>query len=284
MIKSYVKVWILCVAVVGQCFVIGCGKDSDRTHELLNAVLWVQTAAEYQAVCEQSFTLARVRLDEGLADPEWTAAVEQEPLKIELEKLPPAVICDVDETVLDNSEFDARLVADGVEYSSDLWNDWVEQAIAPPLTGAQAFIAYARANGVHVFFVTNRKATSKDKTLANLRDAFGADISEDDLLCRGEIDEWTDDKTTRRLHLAGTHRIVLILGDDLNDFIFFGTASPEKRTKLAHEHRGKWGTKWIIFPNPLYGSWEKSLYDYEVTLPHNKKLSRKYGAINFQKQ
>jgi acid phosphatase len=283
MLKSHAKAWLVCVVIIGQCCFIGCEKDTPNTHELLNAVLWVQTAAEYEAACEQNFALARVRLDEALRDREWTAAVEQEMIKIEFGDLPPAIICDVDETVLSNSEFDARLVADGIGYSSDLWKEWVERASAPPLRGARAFIEYARANGVKVFYVTNRKAASKEKTLTNLRAVFGADISENELLCRGEIDKWGRDKTTRRSHLARTHRIVLLLGDDLNDFISFGKASPEKRVELAHEHRRRWGTRWIIFPNPLYGSWERSLYSYEDTLSRSEKLQSKHSAVNIQR-
>jgi acid phosphatase len=283
MARSYSSPLILIVVIASQCLITGCESESTGTHELLNAVLWVQTAAEYSAACEQNFTTARVRLDQALEDSQWTAAVEQKTSGAAYGELPPAIICDVDETVLSNSRFDARLVADGIEYNQDLWKDWVKEASAPPLPGAKAFIDYARAKGVSVFFVTNRKAVSKDKTLANLRTAFGPEISEDELLCRGETDEWGPDKKTRRSHLAKTHRILLLLGDDLNDFISFGEAPPEERVALAHDHRDRWGTKWIIFPNPIYGSWERSLYGYEDALSHSAKLQQKLGVLDIQK-
>jgi 5'-nucleotidase (lipoprotein e(P4) family) len=290
--RSYRLAWIVCVAVISQSFLIGCRADSGRpgeeasangTHELLNAVLWVQTAAEYEAICEQTFALARARLDEGLGDPEWTAAVEQDTQQTEFRDLPPAVIVDVDETVLGNSQFDARLAADGIDYDKDLWKAWVRQASAKPLPGAQAFIEYAREKGVDVFFVTNRWAASEEKTLANLRAVFHADISEDELMCRGEIDGWGPDKTTRRSYLAQTHRIVLLLGDDLNDFISFGDAPPEERIKMAHDRRDYWGSKWIIFPNPIYGSWERALYGYNEALGRHEKLRLKHDALDIQK-
>src|SRR5690242_6899130 len=75
-----------------------------RTHENLNAVVWTQTAAEYRAVAKQAYRLARLQLDAALADPTWTAATEQTNVS---PTLPPAIVLDLDETVLDNSAFQA---------------------------------------------------------------------------------------------------------------------------------------------------------------------------------
>jgi 5'-nucleotidase (lipoprotein e(P4) family) len=284
MVRPYRLAWIVCVVVLTQCLAAGCRADSTETHELLNAVLWVQTAAEYEALCEQIFALAGIRLDEALDDADWTAAVEQEGEAVSFNDLPPAVIVDVDETVLGNTEFDARLAAEGIDYDEALWKEWVAKASAPPLVGAKAFIEYARERGVRVFFVTNRKAASEAKTLSNLRAAFDSDISEDDLLCRGELKDWGPDKTTRRSYIARTHRILLLLGDDLNDFISFGSASPEERRELAQEQRHRWGTTWIILPNPVYGSWERALYDYDDRLSRTEKLRHKREALEIQGQ
>src|SRR5919198_379410 len=64
-----------------------------HTHENLNAVLWVQTAAEYRASALQAYRLAQLQLDAALDDPLWTAATEQTE---DVRLLPPAVILDLD--------------------------------------------------------------------------------------------------------------------------------------------------------------------------------------------
>ena len=48
-----------------------------QTHENLNAVVWMQTAAEYQAVSRQTYRAAEASLERALRDPSWTAALEQ---------------------------------------------------------------------------------------------------------------------------------------------------------------------------------------------------------------
>jgi 5'-nucleotidase (lipoprotein e(P4) family) len=289
MLRSFLRSHFVYPAMIAQAFLFGCHADSGRhadevgqsgTHELLNAVLWVQTAAEYEAICEQTFALAGTKLIESFEDPTWTAAVEQE---TGFEDLSPAVIVDVDETVLGNSQFDARLAAEGIDYDQDLWGAWVRQAGALPLPGAQRFIDLAQANGVEVFFVTNRGPSSEEKTLANLRDAFRLDISEEHVLCRGEKPEWGSDKSTRRSYLAQTHRILLLLGDDLNDFVSLGNAPPEERMALVRDHRHRWGSEWIIFPNPIYGGWERALYGYDDNLNRPEKLRLKHDALDVQK-
>ena len=86
---------------------------SQKTNPNLNNVLWVQTAAEYQASCNQVYNSALLNIETAIADSRWTAALEQ---KENFQELPPAVIFDVDETVLDNSPYQAQLVLDESQY------------------------------------------------------------------------------------------------------------------------------------------------------------------------
>src|SRR5688572_32887104 len=110
------------------------------THENLNAVVWMQTALEYEASALQAFRLAQMQVDAALSNPAWTAAIEQ---TADASKLPPAVIVDVDETVLDNSYYQARMIRDRTEYSSATWDPWVQEARATAIPGALAFAKYA---------------------------------------------------------------------------------------------------------------------------------------------
>ena len=136
------------------------------THENLNAVVWMQTALEYEASALQAFRLAQMQLDAALADPSWTAAIEQtgDPSQ----RRATAVVLDVDETVLDNSYYQARMIRDRTEYSSATWDPWVQEARATAIPGAVEFTKYAASKGVTVFYVTNRTANLEDATRRNL--------------------------------------------------------------------------------------------------------------------
>src|SRR5205085_1575509 len=122
------------VTVVAACGVRSSGptvspaprasRGERQTHENLNAVLWMQTAVEYRASALQAYRLAQLQLDAALRDPAWTAATEQSG---DPSPLPPAVILDLDETVLDNSAFQARQIQDVAPYSNDAWNRWAEE-------------------------------------------------------------------------------------------------------------------------------------------------------------
>lgn len=247
-------------------------------HEVQLGTLWVQTAAEYEGLTEQAFGMAGDRLAAALADPTWTAAVEQ--VGTAYADLPPAIIADVDETILDNSPLEARLAVEGIPYSEAVWKEWVELRAAKALPGAKAFLERAHQQGVTIFYVTNRSAEQEEATRDNLKsEGLPLDGSEDRVLTKGEND-WGSDKITRRQAVAKTHRILLLLGDDLNDFVSGARAQePETRIELARQHADKWGRRWILLPNPIYGSWEASLYGRDYGLPVEEKLRLKRGYL-----
>ena len=256
----------------GLCLLLaGCG-SGNTSLEGLNATLWTQQSAEYRASAAQAYRTASRMLDQGLADPAWTAVPEQEGDPGDLR---PAVILDVDETVLDNSAYQARLIVEGREYP-DGWDAWVREATALPVPGALGFARHAAERGVTVFYVTNRDATLEEATERNLERA-GFPLAEDldVLLMRGERESWGSDKSSRRAYVAGTHRILILVGDDLNDFIPVSRASIEERDRLEAEYASHWGVRWIMLPNPAYGSWERALYGFESGLSPEQRRERK---------
>lgn len=230
---------------------------SAARHENLNAVAWIQSSLEYEATALQAYQLARLRLDEALADNGWSAAIEQ---KSDASNLPPAVIVDVDETVLDNSYYQARMIRDGTEFGPDTWDAWCEEARAPAIPGAVEFAGYAASRGVTIFYVTNRTANLEAATRRNLLDVgFPVNEEKDTVLTRGERPEWqASAKTSRRGHVAETHRVLLLIGDDLGDFID-PSGTPADRRARTDPHADWWGERWIMLPNPTYGSWERAL-------------------------
>lgn len=241
-----------------------------RTDEQLNGLAWVQTSPEYHVSTVQAFRLAERRVLDALADKKITAALEQ---TADYEELPPAVIVDVDETVLDNSPFQAQLVAAGKEFSPALWENWVQKARAEAIPGAKAFVDFLKEQGVSLFYVTNRKL--EEPTLKNIRAALDPDVTADRLLCKYEQRDWVSDKSSRRKEIAKTHRILLLMGDDYNDFASLGKIGAAERVAQAETHQEQWGRCWILISNPLYGHWERALYDYDFGLSRQEKIDAK---------
>jgi acid phosphatase len=253
-----------------------------RNHEILGATLWSQTAVEHDALCLQAYRQARELLDRALKDKKWTAAIEQAG---EYKKLPPAVVLDVDETVLDNSPMEARAVLKDVEFTTEMWDQWVSESAAAALPGALELTQYARSRGVTVFFITNRDAKHEDWTRRNLaRLGFPLDAAKgpatDTVLTRGERPEWTSDKGSRRQSVAQSYRVLLLIGDDFGDFLSNIRVSVADRRRLFAAHQEKWGTRWIMLPNPMYGSWESALYDHNFSLSRRERLARRVKTLN----
>ncbi|GMU80584.1 MAG: acid phosphatase [Planctomycetota bacterium] len=243
-------------------------------HEGLDATLWMQTSAEYQMLCRAAYRGAAASLDRALGDPTWTASLEQTTVS---DGMPPAIIVDVDETVLDNSPFQGRVVRERTRFSPQLWQQWVSQASAPALPGAVEFLRDAAQRGVAVFYVTNRSAASEDATRRNLA-ALGFPLasSTDVVLTEGE-NGWTSDKTARRVLIASKYRVLLLIGDDLGDFLSGAKDTPENRRAAAEKHAERFGVNWILLPNPAYGSWERALYPPKSA--DDEALARKFARI-----
>ena len=255
------------------------GIEADRGLDNLNAVLWVQTAVEYRATALQAYRLAQRVLDVGLSDPGWTAALEQVG---DFASLPPAIILDVDETVLDNSFFEARLTLDNEVYSESLWDAWVLEEAATPIPGALEFLRYAADRGVTVFYVTNRRAHLEDATRANLAAAgFPLRDDVDTLLLRGEVPAWEgSDKTPRRQKVASDYRVVLMFGDNMDDFTAASSGTVAERLAFAENHREYWGNRWITLANPTYGSFIGAVIDNDYGMPIAQQIELKKRALD----
>lgn len=253
-------------------------RQAKQEHELLSTVLWIETAGEYDAVCAQSYELAKIRLDEALADPNWTAADEQTGA---FQSLQPAVILSVDETTLNNELYEGSLIRLDSDYTPETWAKWISEKSASAIPGAVEFCQYADSKGVRVFYVTNRTTQEEADTLANLKAAgFPIDDAGENLLTVNEHADWDSDKTTRRAFLAQNYRILLLAGNDLNDFVAGTLTSTAARNAVAEQKMGNFGKKWIILPNSMYGGWEEATYNRDYTLTREQKLAIKYGLLD----
>lgn len=248
-------------------------------HDNLNAVLWVQTAAEYVGLTSQAYTTGQLALDEALEDPTWTAATEQSK-RGGFGELPPAVILDVDETVLDNSAFQARLIQSGKSYSSASWAAWCAEEAAPAVPGALNYCKEAAARGITVFYLTNRKASEEAATRNNLKKlGFPFAGKTDVILTRGEQPDWaSSDKTPRREFIAKNYRILQLVGDNLGDFLE-AEGTPQERVAAANRYADYWGMRWIVLPNPTYGNWEGALFGGDRSLSVEQQRVKKLGQL-----
>lgn len=240
----------------------GSEAPAGSTREVnLSAVVWLQTAAEFEALALQAFAQATAALDQALVEPSWVAAPEQTSAP---EGAPPAVILDVDETVLDNSPYQGWLLRSGERFAPASWGAWVEAAAAEAVPGALAFTKAAAARGVTVFYVSNRDVSGEAATRQNLA-RLGFPLAEevDVVLLKGEREDWGSAKGTRRAEVASRYRIVMLVGDNLGDFTDEYKGDVAARAKVIEATAPWWGRRWIMIPNPMYGSWESALGEGE---------------------
>lgn len=227
--------------------------------DTLYATLWMQTAEERRGLALQAYLHAHDSLSLALADPQWTAALEQQP---GYENLPPAIIVDIDETVLDNTPSQSRVIRQGVRWNKKDWEAWVHEARAEAIPGAVELLDEAAARGVMVFYLSNRASHLAEPTRKNLL-ARGFPVAEGSLLLKGPED--SSDKGPRRRQVAERYRIILLAGDDFGDFTSQAREPLANRDAAGRLYANRWGRQWILLPNPIYGSWRDTLTDFGPT-------------------
>jgi len=228
---------------------------------------WVQNAAEYQALSLQAYHQAERDLPGFIADKSWTA----QPGQRNADFLPPAIVFDVDETVVSGADFQLAAERPITQLQLDQWHqDHKAEAVA----GFARFASVARGAGVELFFFSNRPCEPvegsddacpyKKTIMDDIREA-GVEVDADHVWLANERDNWTREKLVRRELLTQTHRIIMLIGDDLNDFIPCTRSTPaapcteaataDSRRRKVEQFSGYWGHGWYILPNPMHGSW-----------------------------
>ncbi len=258
------------IGVIAFILLIKPINSDERDHELLMATLFVQSSAEFYANSKSIYKAAQSNLKELLEDQNHTAALEQ---KGNYQNKPPAIILDVDQTVLDNSAYQARLIRNNTSYP-DGWVSWAKEEKAEFLPGALEFLKFAISEGVEIFFVTNRVKEIEEATLRNYA-KLGLNLSSerDLILSRGE-NNWGSNKTARRELIAEDYRIVMMFGDNLGDFVDIkeNNLLPDERVIITAKYDEYWGVSWFMFSNPMYGDWEGSIFNFNYGQPRDEKL------------
>lgn len=230
---------------------------------IVHATLWFQTAAEVKALYYQGYNFARIRLDEDLK-------------KKSSKKR--AVVVDIDETILDNSPYQAKIILENVDYPK-YWNEWIQSESGKALPGALEFLNYADKKGVEVFYITNRKTAERSSTLKNLQ-KLGFPVKSDNHLLERTAE---NNKTARREIVGKDYHIVLLVGDNLNDFTgLYEKKSIKERSEVTDKLQNDFGKIYIMLPNPMYGDWESAVYNYNNALPaEDKDAKRKSHLTGF---
>ena len=201
------------------------------------AVLYQQRAAEYRALCYQAFNVAKYQLEKRVKE------------KKGAKKL--SVVVDIDETMLDNSPYEARNIVQGKSYPEG-WDEWVKEGSAEAVPGAIDFMIFAKSLGVEVFYVSNRKEKNFDITLKNLQ-KLGFPFAQGDHLF---LKRDTSSKKARRERVEEHTEIVMLIGDNLADFSeIYENAGMQERKDITDRFSEKFGSKFIVLPNASYGDW-----------------------------
>lgn len=234
----------------GLLLILCCG-FAQQKRDLPHDLAWVVNSIEYAALCEQTYRTA------------WRSVKETAENTTEAW----AVILDVDETVLDNSQYNVERAAVDSGYTRASWNEWVHRKEATPVPGAKAFVDSVRTlPGGHIVYITNRTHFNRQPTIENLQQ-YGLFKDGDLMLAQLSREDTKADRRecvlsgTGRCESTGPLKIVAVLGDDIRDFIpMHGREAAREYRKTALENDESWGRTYFMLPNPIYGSWER---DYE---------------------
>jgi len=237
--------------------------DPDPSNNLLYALAWKQTAAEYEALYYQGFNMARLHLTQALEDADRTGR-------------PLAVISDLDDTLLMARDYWGHLVKIDHDFFDDTkWDKWVTEAQATASPGAFEFLQFCVEKGVEVFYVTNRDQgeATFDLVLSSLQ-AIGFPYADADHL---KVIRESSNKEPAQNLIREKYDVVVMLGDNLNDFSrqFYLTDVAE-RLAVVEGEKNRFGTEFILFPNPTDGHWLRAIFGESEPAPtaDNRQIMR----------
>ena len=260
----------------------------ENSLENLNAVTWIQSSVEYKAVTQSLYAAAITELDKALADKQWDALVPEERDNAgKTAELKPAIIMDIDETVLDNSPYQARLVLNGKEYDELTWDQWVAEKKAKPVPGVVEFAKAATEKGITIFYLSNRAVHLQEATIANLK-AEGLPIANDNVFLGlgtvvADCEQNGSEKNCRRRLVGREYRVLMQFGDQFGDFAEVVVNTVDGRNEMFDKHQAWFGQRWWMLPNPSYGSWEPAVFNNDWAQPRSERQKAKKASLRPEK-
>lgn len=205
-----------------------CQNEGDI--KLFNDVRWVTQSSEYTSLCEQIYRSAGSVLQNQFEG-------------VNL----PVIVMDLDETVLNNAQYQVELFEKSETYNPTSWNAWVNKELATAVPGAKSFIIdFKEKYKGRIVFISNRDASTIKATRNNL-DSLGLLFEDDVFLLRKDKE---DTKNVRRneviegigrMQSYGPNTVLAYFGDQIGDF-------PNDTSFVFSLNK-------FILPNPMYGKW-----------------------------
>ena len=221
-------------------------------------LLWMRTSAEYRALAYQGYNVAMNAVKMAVTDPSH-------------QRKPLAIVLDADETVVDNTKLMGESIVNGNgRFDAPWWRQAVHQGKSQAMPGAVEFLNEVHKQGVEIFYVSNRYApVNLDVTIQNFKELGFPSVDKDHVL----LFEKDSDKQPRFDAIAKKYNVIVYMGDNAGDFPI-GTKGKTlaERNAIIDEHKEDFGTTFLVFPNPAYGSWVSALAKgYQNLSPEEQK-------------
>ena len=209
-----------------------------KAQQYAMSVKFQHRSAEVQALQLQAYNVATARLKDILA---------KNPDAKNL-----AIVTDLDETVIDNTEIfvqDLKKCVDYTDWAS--WNIWEKSGKPKLIPGSLEFLNFADAQGLKIFYISDRSQKFRPYTTQILKDLGLPQVKAEQILLYGTP------KEQRRQSIAQHYEIVLLIGDTLHDFsdAFSNKQSKQERLAAVLKNQAEFGHKFIVLPNVSYGPW-----------------------------
>jgi len=237
--------------------------QQDLNNEVVIAAYWMQNSPEYRALVYQGFNIASDQVKEKLT--------------LTPKNSHPAIIIDIDDTILGSTPLFSSLVGTGdaldTESTTAWWHDKDQQLEALP--GAVDFIKQVANLGVEVFYSSERPHNVMKQTIQTLHHHGFPFANKDHILLQpSEGSSMSKKEQYNRVKNKGFNTI-MVIGDQLEDMTTLPPHFLTKPQAWSDIHSEKFGNQWIIIPNPLYGPWESSLINnYNSLTSHGKHIIR----------
>lgn len=261
---------ITVLAITTALGLLGTFNNKKRADELqgniLNqqavlATLWQQDSAEVKALRFQAYQQARENIDQLIGSCEMPSN--------------PAVILDIDETILDNIPAGAYQITSNHGYNHEEFVEWTSKGECEDIEGSVDFINYAQSKGVEIFLISNRSPEEMEATIANLQ-AVGVNVPQDHIMLK----EDSSNKQKRMDKVEKDYNVIMYIGDNAGDFGGeYSKKSNEERSKIVMDNKDSMGVKYIALPNPTYGDFDGAIYGYDFSMSNDAKIKTRNEAL-----
>lgn len=237
--------------------------------QMVMAVAWMQNSAEYRELCYQAYNVALEQVKAAVA----SHKKGDKPL---------AIVLDADETVIDNTAYQAGLLGTNNAYASKTWDEWCNAAEALAMPGAAEYLQAVDKLGVDIFYASNRNMEQVPGTMKNFKAIGFPQADKKHMIFKDK----SGNKMGRFEQVMKDYHVVVFMGDNAGDLpINSYHKSQEERNALVDQHKAEFGKRFIVFPNPTYGDWEPALKkdgNYWSLTAEEKSEARKAALRTWQ--